>query len=705
MKENKLQESKLPIILVALALVALLFIPSTVLAAAPGLPTDVSATDGAHTDKVVITWTKSTNATKYEVFRDGVGLGELGDVATYDDTGANAPTITPGTANASDGTHGAYVALSLSGQSVANGTTHTYTVKAGNVDGWSNSSASDTGYRGHGDLTYQWQRSAADSDADYSNITGATTASYNDTDAPADGSGRYYKCVESAVGATQQTSSADRGYRATNPVITTLEADPVGKTTATLRTDLTSTGDATATVKFYWGDNDGVTTPANWDNVETLTEQTVGIISKAIAGLSTSTTYYYRAYAENVGGMSAWASSTVSFTTKAPGLATVVTEDATDIASTEATLKATLYDDGGKPCAIWIEYGPDQRCQFHTGYAIDKISGQSYTETVKGLLPGTAYYYMAVAYKPATEGVKGEISYGALKIFRTLGAGLAVPYSTTLPTVKVFKDVQQTNDRLIFARYDIDYEIDPTEPADAFYVFYLGNSNGEPLYTAKVISYGQGFVGLHLAPEHTFDWGSTDYTIVISARGDTTEGVNRATHALTSVDYEADHKEIKPVVDDIMWYVERDKKVTYLDNDGLNSAGMNYCKKALPGFESVYPYPYVPAFQERDYEEGYAGTLAGRWDGTTYGTAINNIADWAGLSPMWLTSIGWFALLVIVGFIVVTTTHSAKPALLLSIPMLIGGALLGFLPLVVTILTGFACILGIGYVFFYRSTA
>ena len=182
---------------------------------APAPPTNVDATDGDHTDKVVITWTKSAGATKYEVFRDAGGLGELGDVATYDDTGADAPTITPGTGAATDGLT-AYVTLSLSGESANNGTTHTYTVKAGNDVGWSGASGSDTGYRGVGSLTYQWQISAADSDADYSNISGGTTEPYNH--AVAHTNGRYYKCVENATGATEQTSSADRGWRKHLPV-------------------------------------------------------------------------------------------------------------------------------------------------------------------------------------------------------------------------------------------------------------------------------------------------------------------------------------------------------------------------------------------------------------------------------------------------------------------------------------------------------
>jgi len=185
----------------------------------PAAPTDVAATDGTYADKVTVTWTKSTGATGYRVYRDAEDIsGLLGDVATYDDTGAAVPTITPGTASASDGTSSDYVALSLSGQS-ANTTNHTYKVVAVNATGESADSSTDTGYRSVGSLTYQWQRSAADSDADYSKVVGTTTASYNDTGAPADGSGRYYKCILNATGASQQTSTADRGYRSIAPDI------------------------------------------------------------------------------------------------------------------------------------------------------------------------------------------------------------------------------------------------------------------------------------------------------------------------------------------------------------------------------------------------------------------------------------------------------------------------------------------------------
>ena len=216
----------------------------------PAAPTNVAATDGVHTDKVTITWTKSTGATGYRVYEGINLLDTLGDVATYDDTAAAAPTITAGTAIASNGTSTAYVALSLSGQSANNGASRTYKVRAINATGDSADSSTDAGYRGPGSLTYQWQRSAADSDADYSNIDGATTASYNDTGAPADGSGRYYRCVENATGADQQISSVDRGYRDTEanatPTISSVSDYPDPRETGN---DITFSVD--------WNDADG----------------------------------------------------------------------------------------------------------------------------------------------------------------------------------------------------------------------------------------------------------------------------------------------------------------------------------------------------------------------------------------------------------------------------------------------------------------
>jgi len=177
-------------------------------------PTNIAATNSL-SDKVTVTWTKTTGATGYRVYRDDVDVsGLLGDVDTYDDTGADPPTITPGDAVATDGKRSGYVRLTIDGFSFADGTEHTYKVKAFKAYAESDYSSEATGYRwAKGDLTYQWQRSAADSDASYSNITGGISATYNDYGAPAYPAARYFKCVISMTDAATQTTAADRGYR------------------------------------------------------------------------------------------------------------------------------------------------------------------------------------------------------------------------------------------------------------------------------------------------------------------------------------------------------------------------------------------------------------------------------------------------------------------------------------------------------------
>ncbi|GEM_PF-2089481 len=86
----------------------------------PDPPTDLAATDGTHDDRIVLTWTKSTGATGYEIYRDlqGYLMDTVGDVDTYDDT------------------------------SVTDTNSHTYWLKAVDENGTSEHCDPDDGYRG-----------------------------------------------------------------------------------------------------------------------------------------------------------------------------------------------------------------------------------------------------------------------------------------------------------------------------------------------------------------------------------------------------------------------------------------------------------------------------------------------------------------------------------------------------------------------------
>jgi len=96
------------------------------------------------------------------------------------------------------------------------------------------------------------------------------------------------------------------------PSVTTNAASSVGVSTVTLNGNVTSDGGATVTARgFYFGTNSNVTSNPTYGS-----GSGTGAFSLARTGLSSSTTYYFAAYATNSGGTAV--GSTLSFTTQTP---------------------------------------------------------------------------------------------------------------------------------------------------------------------------------------------------------------------------------------------------------------------------------------------------------------------------------------------------------------------------------------------------
>jgi len=452
----------------------------------PAAPTSVAATDGDHADKVTITWTKSTGATGYQIYRDATPLGWLGDVATGDDTGADAPVITPGTAAASDGTSTAHVTLSLSGESVANGTTHTYKVVAKNATGESADSSTDTGYRAPGSITYQWQRSAADSDASYSNISGGTTDPYNDTAAPLDGAGRYFKCVLDATGAAQQTSTADRGYRDVgDATVTTQAASSISDVTATGNGNITDDGGASVTEHgVCWKEG---ADPVNIAGADDYTEEGAGAegaFTSGMTGLTAETTYYYRAYATTSEGTFYGAAQSFE-TTPTPVPPTVTTQAATNVTDNSAIGNGNITDTGNANatrrgfCYVAGTTG-DPTTADDVAYDDGDFGTGAYTKEISGLDPETSYRVRAYAVNIAgtSYGTTVQITTGSevetILTHATLAAGAETALSdcdehTDLSKVtKILLSVEMTFESAVTADPTVSIYASPEDDNDEY---------------------------------------------------------------------------------------------------------------------------------------------------------------------------------------------------------------------------------------------
>ena len=78
----------------------------------------------------------------------------------------------------------------------------------------------------------------------------------------------------------------------------------------------------------------------------------------------------------------------------------VTTEPATDIGQTTATLRGTIVDDGGAPCMYQFRYREDGPTVwwYETGWIGSKSTGQSFSQHITGLTPGSTYHFYAQAW-------------------------------------------------------------------------------------------------------------------------------------------------------------------------------------------------------------------------------------------------------------------------------------------------------------------
>jgi len=156
--------------------------------------------------------------TRYEVSsNDGPWIAS-GAETSWQDPDAPPPTLTAGSATASQGTLAGWVALSLGGTTSTAGTTRSYRVRAVNVAGEGQPSTVATGSRAAASSwSVSWERSTGASPDDFVAITGSSGAEFQDVGAPENGATRYYRAVISAIGAESVNTEPVAGARMPPP--------------------------------------------------------------------------------------------------------------------------------------------------------------------------------------------------------------------------------------------------------------------------------------------------------------------------------------------------------------------------------------------------------------------------------------------------------------------------------------------------------
>ena len=189
------------------------------------------------------------------------------------------------------------------------------------------------------------------------------------------------------------------------PTVQTSEATNITGSSATLVGNVISDGGATVTERgFVYG-----TSASNLSqNVQSGTG--TGSFTKALTGLSHSTTYYYKAYATNAIGTNY--GEVKQFTTSSASMPTVQTNAASSISMTGATLNGNVTADGGATVtARGFVYGTSAS---NLSQNVQSGSGTgNFTKALTGLTRSTTYYYKAYA----TNSI--GTAYGEVRSFTT----------------------------------------------------------------------------------------------------------------------------------------------------------------------------------------------------------------------------------------------------------------------------------------------
>ncbi len=172
------------------------------------------------------------------------------------------------------------------------------------------------------------------------------------------------------------------------PTVTTDLATSVESAAATSNGTLDDDAGEACDCGFEWGETDayGNTTP-------TQSKVTGETFSQVISGLDPGQTYHFRAFATSWDRTSYGADRTFTTLAAAP---TVTTDPASALSAIAATINGTLDEDGSLACVCGFEWGLD------TGYGTttpteSKTTGETFSQVIGGLSPGTTYHFRAIA--------------------------------------------------------------------------------------------------------------------------------------------------------------------------------------------------------------------------------------------------------------------------------------------------------------------
>jgi phosphodiesterase/alkaline phosphatase D-like protein len=218
------------------------------------------------------------------------------------------------------------------------------------------------------------------------------------------------------------------------PMVVPEAASSIAQTTATLNAAVNPNGGEVTSCEFDYGTSEAYGKSVPCSSLPGSGSSSVAV-SAVVVGLSADTTYHFRIVAINSGGTSAGSDHTFQTLPNPP---TVVTEKASSIAQTMASLNATVNPNGGSVSDCKLEYGTSPSYGSSVTCTPSPGSGGSavaVSAAVTGLSANTIYHFRVVATNAGGTGTGGDRTFKTLPNPPTVVTGSGAPVAQTTATL------------------------------------------------------------------------------------------------------------------------------------------------------------------------------------------------------------------------------------------------------------------------------
>lgn len=297
---------------------------------------------------------------------------------------------------------------------------------------------------------------------------------------------------------------------------------------------------------------------------------------------------------------------------------------------------------------------------------------------------------------------------------------IADPDTQQINAVWVYRNCIETGDQLYLIDYTLDYTVSPDENiTEAFLVRLMDGSTelrGVAPYSYYDDGYDRGLISIYFnaADAPTWDGSYKMYLVgnpMLSWSGSPPKvSLNASGFVWTDGTIATNQVAISSRILAMAEILEDAWSVDLIDSTASGSYltvyGESYFTNVVSNLRIIAPHAFSgqiiqPELDGRDFTGAYSADLAADISGTPLD--LTDLATAFGTTRAFMTGILYYAAVVLFLVLVVKTTKTYKPIVLLSVPLIIGGAFLG-VSLVVTALAGFLALLMIGYQIFYAKS-